>query len=102
MASKQSRLQADAKTAWGGFINLGQGLAQGPSDMADGQAFDKWANEILFCDPVLPGMIAKLTSALAGQGWKVVGGRNTALKTSHVLENADGGRGWFHFSEALA
>ncbi|CAN5779779.1 hypothetical protein BH10CHL1_BH10CHL1_47890 [soil metagenome] len=102
MTSKQNRRQADAKTAWGGFINVGQRLAQGPSDMGDGQAFDKWANEILFCDPVLPGMIAKLTSALAGQGWKVVGGRNTALKTSHVLENADGGRGWFHFSEALA
>ncbi|MCX6048803.1 MAG: hypothetical protein NT075_27195 [Chloroflexi bacterium] len=102
MGSKQSRLQADAKTAWGGFINLGHRLAQGPNEAGDGQGFDKWLNEMLFCDPVLPGMIAKLTSALAGQGWKLVGGRNTARLTSHVLENADGGRGWFHFSEAVA
>jgi len=104
MTSKQSRLQAEGKSGvWGGVLALGgKALARGPSDGTDVQGSDKWLNEILFCDPVLPGMIAKLTSALAGQGWKVVGGRNTALRTSHVLENADGGRGWFHFSEALA
>ena len=105
MASKQSRLQGEGRQrggAWGGVLELGgRALSQGPSDGADVQGSDKWLNEILFCDPVLPGMIAKLTSALAGQAWKVVGGRNTALRVSHVLENADGGRGWFHFCEAV-
>lgn len=66
------------------------------------QAVDAWMDEIYQCDPVLPGMVNKLTTAFAGAGWKILGGARLAAKAAYVLENADGGRGWFHFVEACA
>jgi hypothetical protein len=74
-----------------------------PVAVSEVSKYDEYMiNAVLPCDPVLPGMIAKLVNAFAGTGWKVVGPVRAAKRASVLLENADGGRGWFHFAEACA
>ncbi|RIK33801.1 MAG: hypothetical protein DCC55_34260 [Chloroflexi bacterium] len=102
MESKQGRF-AEGRAVWSSFVELGRTLHERAQPRAgDVQGLDTWMQEVLYCDPVLPGMIAKLTSAFAGQGWKIIGPARTAKRAAFVLENADGGRGWFHFAETCA
>ena len=102
MESKQGRF-AEGRAVWSSFVELGRVLHERAQPRAgDVQGLDTWMQEVLYCDPVLPGMIAKLTSAFAGQGWKIIGPARTAKRAAFVLENADGGRGWFHFAETCA
>ncbi len=101
--SKQSRFEADSRAVWSSWLAMGKALNERAQPKAgDVQALDGWMQEVLYCDPVLPGMLAKLTTALAGQGWRVVGPARTASRAASVLEQADGGRGWFHFAETCA
>jgi hypothetical protein len=102
MESKQGRF-GEAQAVWSSFVELGRVLHERAQPKAsDVQGLDSWMQEVLGCDPVLPGMIAKLTSSFAGQGWKIVGPARAASRAAFVLENADGGRGWFHFVETCA
>lgn len=97
-----SQTKQSAAQTWAGLVEVGRmALGRQPAGN-DVHKLDAWMQEILYCDPVLPGMIAKLTSALAGQGWRIVGPREVAATAAAVLENADGGRGWFHFADACA
>jgi hypothetical protein len=104
--SKQSRFEpngGDAQAVWSSFVEMGRKLVEHPQPKAgDVQGLDAWMAEVLYCDPVLPGMLAKLSNAFAGTGWRIVGPARTAKRAASLLENADGGRGWFHFAEACA
>jgi hypothetical protein len=106
VTSKQSRFEAgngDARAVWSSFVELGRKLGERPQPkVSDVQGLDGWMGEVLYCDPVLPGMLAKLSNAFAGTGWRIVGPARTAKRAASLLENADGGRGWFHFAEACA
>ncbi|RIK39336.1 MAG: hypothetical protein DCC55_18440 [Chloroflexi bacterium] len=63
--SKQGRFD-DGRSVWSSFVEMGRVLHERAQPRAgDVQGLDGWMQEVLYCDPVLPGMIAKLTSALA-------------------------------------
>jgi hypothetical protein len=101
MASKQDRFQqtGNAVQIWGGFIEVGQRMFAAPVAVSEVSKYDEYMiNQVLPCDPVLPGMIAKLVNAFAGAGWTIIGPARTANRASLILENADGGGAGFTLS----
>jgi hypothetical protein len=99
--SKQQRFQVGGvelmpATVWQGFWEVGKRMFATSIKPSEVVKYDEYMiGEVLPCDPVLPGMIGKLTNAFAGAGWTVVGPASTAARASSLLENADGGEGGF-------
>ena len=92
----------DPTALWGSFVELGRSAAGCRPPASDVQTMDGYMQGLLGRAPILPGMVAKTAAAYASRGWSLFGGRNTVRRTSQMLKDADDGRGWYPFCEALA
>ena len=96
------KILSDPAALWSSFVELGKSVVGGCPPAGDAHSMDRYMQGLMARAPILPGMVAKTAAAYASRSWSILGGRNTVRRTAQILKDADDGKGWYPFCEALA